>query len=75
MLCEADIVVVTPPNVQDACLNDLTPTGPVVSASPACEGDITYTWTYTDCANGNTHDYVHTVTIDIPDFTPPCSYE
>ena len=65
--CEADIVVVTPPTVQDACLNDITPTGPVVSASPACEGDITYTWTYTDCA-GNTQDYVHTVTIDIPPF-------
>ena len=65
--CEADIVVVTPPTIQDACLNTLTPTGPVVSASPACEGDITYTWTYTDCA-GNTQDYVHTVTIDIPAF-------
>src|SRR5690606_21554935 len=68
--CVADIVVVTPPAVQDACGNDLIPTGPVVSATPACEGDITYTWTYTDCA-GSTHDYVHTVTIDIPDFTPP----
>jgi hypothetical protein len=35
---------------------------PVVSSIPACNGDVTYTWTYTDCI-GNTHDYVHTVTI------------
>ena len=40
----------------------LTPTGPVEGTVPACEGDVTYTWTYTDCA-GFTHDYVHTVTI------------
>ena len=30
-----------------------------------CEGQVTYTWTYTDCA-GESVDYVHTVTIDIP---------
>ena len=33
----------------------LTPTGPVEGTVPACEGDVTYTWTYTDCA-GFTHD-------------------
>jgi hypothetical protein len=31
------------------------------------EGDITYTWTYTDC-EGNTQDYVHTVTIEYDPF-------
>jgi hypothetical protein len=65
--CEADIVMPTLPTVLDNCGNTLTPTGPVVSSSPACEGDITYTWTYTDCA-GNTQDYVHTVTITLSAF-------
>ncbi len=42
----------------------------VVSAAvegtvPACEGDVTYTWTYEDCT-GEQVQYVHTVTIDIP---------
>jgi hypothetical protein len=32
-----------------------------------CEGDFTYTWTYTDC-EGNTQDYVHTVTIEYDPF-------
>ncbi|HLF63580.1 MAG TPA: hypothetical protein VI603_07500, partial [Saprospiraceae bacterium] len=68
--CYADIVLPVPPIVFDACGTELLPSGPVESSVPLCEGDITYTWTYTDCA-GSTHDYVHTVTIDIPDFTPP----
>jgi cytosine/uracil/thiamine/allantoin permease len=68
--CYADIILPTPPTVFDACGNEITPSGPVESGIPVCEGDITYTWTYTDCA-GSTHDYVHTVTIDIPDFAPP----
>jgi hypothetical protein len=33
-----------------------------------CGGNITYTWTYSDC-EGNAQDYVHTVTIN--DLTPP----
>ncbi|MBK9983600.1 MAG: hypothetical protein IPP15_14675 [Saprospiraceae bacterium] len=37
------------------------------SGSVLCEGDITYTWTYTDC-EGNTQDYVHTVTIEYSPF-------
>ena len=58
------------PTVLDACGNTLTPTGPVEGTVPACEGDVTYTWTYTDCA-GSTQDYVHTVTIEREDFTLP----
>jgi hypothetical protein len=45
---------------------ELTPSTPVESTVPDCEGDVTYTWTYTDCA-GSTQDYVHTVTIDMPE--------
>ena len=68
--CYADIVLPTPPTVTDDCGTTLTPTGPVEGTVPACEGDVTYTWTYTDCA-GFTHDYVHTVTITRVDFTAP----
>ena len=46
-------VVPVPPTVMDNCGVTLTPTGPVVSPKPACEGTRTYTWTYTDC-EGNT---------------------
>src|SRR5690606_39779657 len=41
----------------------------LTSESPECEGDIIYTWTYTDC-EGNTQDYVHTVTIELEPFAP-----
>ena len=44
--------------------------GPVVSSTPACEGDVTYVWTYTDC-EGNTHDWTYTFTIEYEDFTMP----
>jgi hypothetical protein len=65
--CIANIVMPTLPTVVDNCGNPLTPTGPVQSAVPACEGDITWTWTYTDC-EGNFQDYVHTVTIEYEPF-------
>ena len=69
--CYADIVLPAPPTVFDHCgTEELIPTGPVESTPPTCNGDVTYTWTYTDCA-GFTHDYVHTVTITRIDFTPP----
>ena len=35
-----------------------------------CEGDMVYTFTYTDCA-GNTADWLYTYTIDTPTFTVP----
>ena len=57
----------TPPTITDNCGTPLTPTGPVVSTPPACEGTVTYTWTYTDC-EGNSQDYVHTVTIEFEPF-------
>jgi hypothetical protein len=39
--------------------------------SPAtCEGDMVYTFTYTDCS-GNSHVWTYTYTIDIPDFLLP----
>jgi hypothetical protein len=61
-----DVTAHTLPTVLDACGNELTPSAPVESAVPDCEGDVTYTWTYTDCA-GSTQDYIHTVTIDMPE--------
>ena len=41
----------------------LTPGTPVISTAPACEGTMTYTYTYTDC-EGNIQDWVYTYTID-----------
>ena len=61
--CVDDIQMPTLPTVTDACGTVLIPSGPVASATPDCEGVITYTWTYTDC-EGNTQDYVHTVTVE-----------
>lgn len=61
--CVSDAQTVpTPPSVNDSCGNPITPTGPVVSADPACSGTKTYVWTYTDCA-GNTGDWTYTYTI------------
>src|SRR6185436_13063064 len=70
--CYANIILPIPPAVTDNCGVTLTSTGPVETGSVACEGDITYTWTYTDC-EGNTQDYIHTVTIEylpFPSITP-----
>ena len=71
--CVADAVAPTAllPVVTDNCGDTLTPTGPVISVElPTCEGNITYTYTYTDC-EGNTHDWVYTYTIERADFTVP----
>ena len=68
--CVALAVDPTLPVVTDNCGNILTPGAPIISASPACEGDMTYTYTYTDCA-GNFHDWVYTYTIKRLDFTMP----
>ena len=66
--CAADIVAPSVPVVTDNCGNVLVASAPVVSASPTCEGNVTYTYTFTDC-EGNTHNWVHTFTVD--DTTPP----
>jgi hypothetical protein len=60
----------TPPVVTDYCGNTITPSGPVVSAKPTCEGTRTYTWTYTDC-EGNSHNWVYTYTVEYEPFTIP----
>ncbi|MCJ8292737.1 MAG: PKD domain-containing protein, partial [Flavobacteriales bacterium] len=55
--------------VTDVCGNVITPTV-VAPTAVACEGDMVWTFTYTDCA-GNAVDWIHTYTIDIPAFTIP----
>jgi hypothetical protein len=65
--CYANIVLPASPVITDNCGVTLTPTGPVETGSVVCEGDYTYTWTYTDC-EGNAQDYVHTVTIEYAPF-------
>ncbi|MEL1247814.1 gliding motility-associated C-terminal domain-containing protein [Flavobacterium sp. DGU41] len=66
--CAADIVAPFVPVVTDNCDNVLVASVPAISASPTCEGNVTYTYTFTDC-EGNTHNWVHTFTID--DTSPP----
>jgi gliding motility-associated-like protein len=69
--CEVDAVEPVPPVVNDNCGNVIQPTGPVVGGTyQGCEGTITYTWTYTDCA-GNNHDWVYTYTVVVEDFQMP----
>ncbi|MEP6795454.1 MAG: gliding motility-associated C-terminal domain-containing protein [Saprospiraceae bacterium] len=67
--CVNAIVVPTPPSVNDNCGNPITPSGPIISGSPTCEGTITYIWTYTDC-EGNIQNYIHTVIIEVEPFDP-----
>jgi hypothetical protein len=68
--CPADAVAPTPPSVTDACGNVITPVAGPAPSPLTCEGDMVYTFTYTDCS-GNTHDWTYTYTIDIPDFVLP----
>ncbi|MBP8042365.1 MAG: hypothetical protein KAZ36_10700, partial [Bacteroidales bacterium] len=70
--CAADLTAPTLRVITDNCDNILTPTGPVISTIPACEGNVTYTYTYTDC-EGNHHDWVYTYTIEREDFTMPAN--
>jgi gliding motility-associated-like protein len=68
--CASGLYTPTPPVVNDYCGNPITPTGPTVSATPPCEGDVTYVWNYADC-EGNNHDWTYTFTIEYEDFTMP----
>src|SRR4029450_13232037 len=68
--CAADAVAPTPPVMQDACGNAIRPGPGTAPSALTCEGDMVYTFTYTDCAN-NSHVWTYTYTIDIPDFTLP----
>ena len=70
--CAALVVAPIVPVVTDNCGNTLTASAPVVSTTPVCEGDVTYTYTFTDC-EGNTHDWVYTYTIERLDFTMPAN--
>ncbi|MFG4004787.1 immunoglobulin domain-containing protein, partial [Flavobacterium aquidurense] len=70
--CAASIVAPTVPVVTDNCGNTLTPSAPVISTTPACNGDVTYTYIFTDCT-GNTHDWVYTYTIERLDFIMPAN--
>ena len=65
--CIAQATQPVPPAVNDYCGNPITPTGPVASPDPVCDGIKTYTWTYTDCKN-NAHNWTFTYTIEILDF-------
>lgn len=70
--CIAQATQPTPPTVTDNCGGTLTVTGPVEGGTyDGCEGTKTYTWTYKDCSNKFSHDWVYTYTIEREDFTAP----
>ena len=56
------------PTVTDACNSTLTPGEPTVDSTGfnGCQGDVLYTYTYTDCA-GHSHTWSHTFHIVMPD--------
>ncbi|MDX2359741.1 MAG: PKD domain-containing protein, partial [Crocinitomicaceae bacterium] len=56
-----------PANIIDPCGATIIPVLIGSSAVPACEGDVVWTYQYTDCS-GNTYDWTHTYTIDMPTF-------
>lgn len=59
------------PTVVDNCGNLLSPVGsPVVSPQVMCEGNRTYSYTYTDC-EGNSHVWVFTYTVERNEFSTP----
>ena len=67
---------VTLPTVISDCLEPLAPGAPVqnqfnTDTYNGCEGTISYTWTYTDCA-GHTHLWTYTYNVDYTGgLTPP----
>ena len=67
--CPSAIETPTPPVVTSACGDILVPVGPQIDSSTfnGCEGQIEYTWTYSDCA-GHTHDWTFTHNIQLEDF-------
>jgi len=74
--CPANLpATVTPPVVTSNCGEVLTPTGPVITNTPAtitCEGTRTFTFTYTDC-EGNTAQWSHVFTVERQPFTVPAN--
>ena len=61
--CSTELYTPTPPVEYDNCGNLINPTGPTISATPPCNGDVTYVWNYADCS-GNNLDWTYTFTID-----------
>ncbi|HJW30302.1 MAG TPA: hypothetical protein VJ508_13815, partial [Saprospiraceae bacterium] len=70
--CVANATQPTPPSVTNSCNSAIIPTGPVISANPACGGTKTYTWTYTDCTNVSAQ-WVYTYTISPPTLVVPAA--
>ena len=66
-------IMPTPPNVLDNCNRPLSISVGVPGNTPSCNGNKTWTFTYTDCANSNyTWVYTYTITDNIsPSFTAP----
>ena len=58
------------PVIKDVCGNVIPTPIPVVSAIPACQGIVTYTYTYTDCSGLKTP-WVYTYTISAPEVAMP----
>lgn len=59
------------PVVIDNCGNVLSPSAPVVSGTVSCEGNVTWTYIYTDC-EGNSQNWVFTYMVERQPFvTPP----
>src|SRR5688500_20201088 len=65
--CGADAVAPTPPVMQDACGNAITPVAGAAPSPLTCEGDMVYTFTYTECASFSLV-ISYTYTIDNPEF-------
>ncbi|SDB32978.1 Por secretion system C-terminal sorting domain-containing protein [Flavobacteriaceae bacterium MAR_2010_188] len=63
--CEAAAIAPTMPVVYNACNEVITPSGPVRGGTyEGCEGTITYTYSYVDCA-GNNAEWVYTYNVEI----------
>jgi gliding motility-associated-like protein len=70
--CASNATAPVTPTVLDNCGRTLTVSAPVVSPDPACAGNKTYTYTYTDCA-GTTYPWVYTYTISAPVVSMPAN--
>lgn len=69
IMCIGEIGMPEPPEVFDNCFIELEPIGdPEISEFPECEGMVTFTWTFEDCA-GNQNQFTGTYIIEITD--PP----
>jgi gliding motility-associated-like protein len=70
--CASNATTPVTPTVLDNCGRTLSVSAPVVSPDPACAGNKTYTYTYTDCA-GATYSWVYTYTISAPVVSMPAN--